>query len=55
MPWDVPRSVIRNHLALNMTCTQVVETSVTITNSSFHNYTHLDDQARQTFRDLGAA
>ena len=31
-----------------MTIAQVVETSVTVTNSSFQNYTHLDDHARQT-------
>ena len=31
-----------------MTTAQVVETSVTITNSSFQNYTHPDDHTRQT-------
>ena len=31
-----------------MTTAQVVETSVTVTNSSFQNYTHLDDHTRQT-------
>ena len=32
-----------------MTTAQVVETSVTVTNSSFENYTHPDDHTRQTF------
>ena len=31
-----------------MKTTQVVKTSVTITNSSFQNYTHPDDHTRQT-------
>ena len=31
-----------------MTTTQVGETSVTVTNSSFQNYTHLDDHTTQT-------
>ena len=31
-----------------MTTAQVVETSVTVANSSFQNYTHLDDHTRQT-------
>ena len=35
-------------LTLKMTTSQVVETSVTVTNSSFQNYTHLDDHTRQT-------
>ena len=30
-----------------MTTAQVVETSVTVTNSSFQNYTHPDDHTRQ--------
>ena len=33
---------------LKMTTTQVVETSVTVTNSSFQNYTHPGDHTRQT-------
>ena len=35
-------------LTLKMTTPQVVETSVTVTNSSFLNYTHPDDHTRQT-------
>ena len=31
-----------------MTNAQVVETSVTVANSSLHNYTHPDDHTRQT-------
>ena len=31
-----------------MTTAQVVETSVTVTNSSFQNYNHPDDHTRQT-------
>ena len=31
-----------------MTSAQVVETSVTVTNSSFQTYNHLDDHTRQT-------
>ena len=31
-----------------MTTAQVVETSATVTNSSFQNFTHLDDHTRQT-------
>ena len=31
-----------------MTTAQVVETSVTVNNSSFQNYTHPDDHTRQT-------
>ena len=31
-----------------MTTAQVVETSVTVTNSSFQNYTHPDDHATRT-------
>ena len=31
-----------------MTTAQVVETSDTVTNSSFQNYTHPDDHTRQT-------
>ena len=30
-----------------MTTAQVVETSITVTNSSFQNYTHPDDPTRQ--------
>ena len=33
---------------VKMTTAQVVETSVTVTNSSFQNYTHPDDHTRQT-------
>ena len=36
------------YLTLKMTTAQVVETSVTVTNSSFQNYTHPDDHNRQT-------
>ena len=35
-------------LTLKMTTAQVVETSVTVTNSSSQNYTHPDDHTRQT-------
>ena len=35
-------------MTLKMTTAQVVETSVTVTNSSFQNYTHPDDHTRQT-------
>ena len=31
-----------------MTTAQIVETSVTVTNSSFQNYTQPDDHTRQT-------
>ena len=31
-----------------MTTTQVVKTSVAVTNRSFQNYTHVDDHTRQT-------
>ena len=31
-----------------MTSAQVIETSVTVTNSSFQNYTHPDGYTRQT-------
>ena len=34
-----------------VTLAQVVETSVTVTNSSFRNYTHPDDHTRQTSID----
>ena len=37
-----------NFMTLKMTTAQVVETSVTVTNSSFQNYTHPDDHTRQT-------
>ena len=33
---------------MKMTTSQVVETSVTVTNSSFQNYTNPDDHTRQT-------
>ena len=36
-----------------MTSAQVVETSVTVTNSSFQNYTHPDDHTRQTIDTPG--
>ena len=35
-------------MTLKMTTAQVVETSVTVTNSSFQNYTHPDDHATRT-------
>ena len=35
-------------MTLKMTTVQVVETSVTVTNSSFQNYTHPDDHATRT-------
>ena len=35
-------------LTLKVTTAQVVEMSVTVTNSSFQNYTHPDDHTRQT-------
>ena len=35
-------------MTLKMTTAQVLETSVTVTNSSFQNYTHPDDHTRQT-------
>ena len=35
-------------MTLKMTTAQVVETSVTDTNSSFQNYTHPDDHTTQT-------
>ena len=35
-------------MTLNMTTAQVVETSVTVTNSSFQNYTHPDDHTTRT-------
>ena len=35
-------------LTLKMTTAQVVEASVTVTNSSFQNYTHPDDHSKQT-------
>ena len=36
-----------------LTNAQVVETSVTVTNSSFQNNTHPDDHTRQTTKSLG--
>ena len=35
-------------MTLKMTTAQVVETSVTVTNSSFQKYIHPDDHTRQT-------
>ena len=35
-------------LTLKMTTAQVVQMSVTVTNSSFQNYTYPDDHTRQT-------
>ena len=35
-------------MTLKMTTAQVVETSVTVTNSSFQNYTYPDDHTTQT-------
>ena len=35
-------------MILRMITAQVVETLVTVANSSFQNYTHPDDQIRQT-------
>ena len=35
-------------MTLTMTTAQVVETSVTVTNSSFQNYTHPDDHTTRT-------
>ena len=35
-----------------MTSVQVVETSVTVTNSSFQNYTHLDNHTKQTIGEI---
>ena len=35
-------------MTLKMTTVQVVETSVTVTNSSFQNYTHPDDHTTRT-------
>ena len=36
-------------MTLKMTTAQVVETSVTVTNSSFQNYTHPDDHTTQKY------
>ena len=36
-------------MTLKMTTAQVVETSVTVTNSSFQNYNHPDDHTTRTF------
>ena len=35
-------------MTLKMTTAQVVETSVTVTNSSFQNYTHPDDHTTRS-------
>ena len=40
-------------MTLKMTTAQVVKTSVTVTNSSFQNYTHPDNHTRQTTDTLG--
>ena len=40
-------------LTLKMTNAQIVETSVSVTNSSFQTYTHPDDHIRQTIDTLG--
>ena len=39
-------------MTLKMTTAQVVETSVTVTNSSFQNYTHPDDHTTRTLKLL---
>ena len=39
-------------MTLKMTTAQVVETSVTVTNSSFQNYTHPDDHTTRTVSNL---
>ena len=41
-------------MTLKMTTAQVVETSVTVTNSSFQNYTHPDDHTTRTTDSLYA-
>ena len=50
--WDSGECVIYSTdnitMTLKMTTAQVAETSVTVTNSSFQNYTHPDDHTRQT-------
>ena len=38
-------------MTLKMTTAQVVETSVTVTNSSFQNYTHPDDHTTRTINN----
>ena len=43
-----PLTIKKITLTLKMTSAQVVETSVTVTNSPFQGYTHQDDHARQT-------
>ena len=49
--WDASPSLdvllSTSTLTLKMTTAQVVETSVTVTNSSFQNYTHPADHTRQ--------
>ena len=40
-------------MTLKMTTAQVVETSVTVTNSSFQNYTHPDDHTARTIDTPG--
>ena len=39
-------------MTLKMTTAQVVETSVTVTNSSFQDYTHPDDHTTRTNKDF---
>ena len=39
-------------MTLKMTTAQVVETSVTVTNSSFQNYTHPDDHTTRNTQDI---
>ena len=39
---------MQNYFDSKMTSAQVVETSVTVTNSSFQNYTHPDNHTKQT-------
>ena len=40
-------------MTLKMTTAQVVETSVTVTNNSFQNYTHPDDHTTRTKLSIG--
>ena len=51
LPWGEYGYFLEPHnvtLTLKMTTAQVVETSVTVTNSCFQNYTHPDNHTRQT-------
>ena len=43
-----PLTAHYHNRTLKMTTAQVVETSVTVTNSSFQNYTHPDDHTTRT-------